>query len=55
MISEVDMTAVDGIKRDPDRFRMIFRVLARHVSSMVTNQTILNDIDVHYSAISENH
>lgn len=54
VISEVDMTTVDSIKRDSDRIRTIFRALARHVSSLATNQTILDDIGASNEFISEN-
>ncbi|MCF0193728.1 MAG: ATP-binding protein [Bacteroidaceae bacterium] len=39
-----DIIEVDGSRRDPDRARSILRSLARNVSTMTTDKTIMDDV-----------
>lgn len=43
-LCERDATAVDKAQKDPDRVRAILRSLARNVSTMVTDKTIMADV-----------
>lgn len=44
LLTEVDLTNVDGIRRNPERARKILRSLARNISSFVTDRTIIEDV-----------
>lgn len=44
LLTEVDLTNVDGIRRNPERAKKILRSLARNISSFVTDRTIIEDV-----------
>lgn len=46
------MSAVDGVKRDPDRVRVLLRSLARNNSTLAKDQTIIDDINANFMNIS---
>lgn len=43
-VTERDASSVDKSKKDPDRMRSIMRSLARNISTMTTDRTIMNDV-----------
>ena len=48
-----DVHRVDGVERSPDRVRNLLKSLARNISTMATNETILQDLKANDSSISE--
>ena len=48
-----DISRVDGRKRNPARVRTLLRVVARHISSPVSNATVLNDLLANDTGISD--
>lgn len=51
-ICNTDVSAVDGVKRDPDRVRLLLRSIARNDSTLAKDQTIINDINANFMDIS---
>ena len=51
-ICDIDVSAIDNIKRDPDKVRTILQSIARNNSTLVNNKTILNDVRANFD-ISE--
>lgn len=51
-ICNTDVSAVDGVKRDPDRVRVLLRSLARNNSTLAKDQTIIDDINANFMNIS---
>lgn len=51
-ICNTDVSAVDGIKRDPDRVRLLLRSIARNDSTLTKDQTIINDMNANFMDIS---
>ena len=51
-ICNTDVSAVDGVKRDPDRVRVLLRSLARNNSTLAKDQTIIEDINANFMDIS---
>lgn len=51
-ICNTDVSAVDGVKRDPDRVRVLLRSLARNNSTLAKDQTIIDDINANFMDIS---
>jgi predicted AAA+ superfamily ATPase len=45
-ISYFDINVVDGIKKDPNKIRLILRSLARNVSTLAKSSTIFNDVQI---------
>ena len=43
-VINADISRVDGVEKNPNRVRRLMRSLARNVSSMATNKTIMDDI-----------
>lgn len=52
-ICESDMSTVDGVKRNPDRVRILLKSYARNISTLASNKTIINDIKEQQGIISE--
>ena len=48
-----DVHRVDGVEHNPDRVRNLLKSLARNISTMATNKTILQDLKANDSSISE--
>ena len=44
-ILEKDIDEVDGVKRDKEKMQMLLRSLARNESTIVTNSTLISDIE----------
>ena len=40
-----DITAIDGVKRDTEKMRLLLRSLARNESTIVSNKTLIRDLD----------
>ena len=53
LLTEIDLNGVDGIKRNPERARMILRSLARNISSFATDKTIIDDVKSNDSTLDE--
>lgn len=51
-ICESDVSNIDGIKRDPDRVRVILKSIARNVSTLSKDKTIISDISANFGDIS---
>lgn len=43
-VTEEDIHRVDGVEKNPERVKQLMRSLARNVSTIATQETILNDI-----------
>ena len=52
-ISDSDISKIDGIKRDPDRVKVILKVIARNNSTLTKDTTIMSDISANFGAISK--
>ena len=52
-ICESDVSNIDGIKRDSDRVRIILKSIARNISTLAKNKTIMNDVIANFGDISE--
>ena len=52
-ICESDASTIDGVKRDPQRVRTIIQSYARNISSLVSNETIIKDIQANFTDISK--
>jgi len=48
-----DVSKVDGVEKNPNRVRLLLRSLARNISTLANNQTILNDIEATDTTISD--
>ncbi|MEE0025276.1 ATP-binding protein [Methanobrevibacter sp.] len=51
-ICNTDVSAVDGIKRDPNRVRLLLRSISRNDSTLAKDQTIINDMNANFMDIS---
>ena len=51
-ICSTDASAVDGVKRNPDRVRLLLRSIARNNSTPAKDQTIINDMKANFMDIS---
>lgn len=52
-VCERDASAVDKSQKDPDRVRSVLRSLARNISTMTTDKTIMGDVRANDSSISD--
>lgn len=52
-ICESDISKVDGIKRDPDRVKVILKSMARNNSTLAKDTTIMADISANFGDISK--
>ena len=48
-----DVSKVDGVEKNPNRVRLLMRSLARNISTLASNQTILSDIEATDTTISD--
>ena len=53
-ILNFDISNIDGVKRDINKMRMILRSLARNESTVVSNNTIINDVNEEHDIASKN-
>jgi len=52
-ICETDVSAVDGMKKDPSRVRALLQSYARNISTLATNKTIMKDINANSAEMVE--
>ncbi|MDR1954675.1 MAG: DUF4143 domain-containing protein [Candidatus Methanoplasma sp.] len=52
-LTDMDITDVDGIRRNPDRARKILHSYARQISSFASNRTIQNDVSATDSTLDD--
>lgn len=52
-VCEKDAAAVDKSQKDPDRVRSVLKSLARNISTMTTDRTIMGDVKANDSSISD--
>jgi predicted AAA+ superfamily ATPase len=52
-VINLDMQNVDGVEKDPERVRVLLKSLARNISTMATARTIMDDMQVNASAITD--
>lgn len=52
-VCERDAAAVDKSQKDPDRVRAVLRSLARNISTMTSNRTIMGDVKANDASISD--
>lgn len=52
-ICEIDVSTVDGIKKDPGRVRSLLQSYARNISTLASNKTIMDDMHANFSDIVE--
>ena len=52
-IINFDIQRVDGIEKDPERVRVLLQSLARNISTMATSKTIMEDMQVNESSITD--
>lgn len=52
-IAERDASAVDKSQKDPDRMRSVMRSLARNISTMTTDKTIIGDVKANDVSMSD--
>ena len=52
-ICESDISNVDGVKRNPDRVKVILKAIARNNSTLAKNTTIMADISANFGDISK--
>ena len=51
-IINMDIQRVDGIEKDPERARVLLQSLARNISTLATATTIMSDMQVHETSIT---
>lgn len=52
-IINLDIHRVDGVEKDPERVRVLLQSLARNISTMATARTIMDDMQVNESSITD--
>lgn len=52
-VCERDAAAVDKSQKDPDRVRSVLKSLARNISTMTTDRTIMGDVKANDSSITD--
>ena len=52
-ICESDISNVDGVKRNPDRVKVILKAIARNNSTLAKDTTIMADISANFTDISK--
>jgi predicted AAA+ superfamily ATPase len=52
-IINLDVHRVDGVEKDPERVRLLLQSLARNISTLATAKTIMDDMQVHESSITD--
>ena len=52
-VINMDVQRVDGVEKNPERVRMLLRSLARNISTMISGQTIIADMESNDIGISE--
>lgn len=52
-VINLDIQQVDGVEKDPERVRVLLQSLARNISTQATARTIMDDIQVNESSITD--
>ena len=52
-IINLDVHRVDGVEKDPERVRLLLQSLARNISTLATAKTIMDDMQVHETSITD--
>jgi len=52
-VINLDIQRVDGVDKDPERLRLLLQSLARNISTMATARTIMDDMQVNESSITD--
>jgi hypothetical protein len=52
-VINIDIQRVDGVEKDPERVRVLLQSLARNISTMATARTIMDDMQVNESSITD--
>ena len=52
-VINLDIQRVDGVDKDPERVRVLLQSLARNISTMATAKTIMDDMQVNESSITD--
>ena len=52
-VTKEDIINVDGVKRDPDRVKVILKAIARNNSTLAKDTTIMADISANFGDISK--
>ena len=52
-VINLDIQHVDGVEKDPERVRVLLQSLARNISTMATARTIMDDMQVKESSITD--
>ncbi len=52
-VINLDIQRVDGVEKDPERVRVLLQSLARNISTMATARTIIDDMQVNESSITD--
>ncbi len=52
-VINLDFQRVDGVEKDPERLRLLLQSLARNISTMATARTIMDDMQVNESSITD--
>ncbi|HOW32767.1 MAG TPA: DUF4143 domain-containing protein, partial [Bacteroidales bacterium] len=52
-VINLDIHRVDGVEKDPERVRLLLQSLARNISTLATSKTIMDDIQVNETSITD--
>ncbi|MEI6050333.1 MAG: DUF4143 domain-containing protein [Bacteroidota bacterium] len=52
-VINLDIQRVEGVEKDPERVRVLLQSLARNISTMATARTIMDDMQVNESSITD--
>lgn len=52
-VIQLDVNQADGIQKDPEKVRLLLQSLSRNISTMATAKTIMDDMRVNHSQISD--
>lgn len=53
ILTQVDISSIDGVKRNPDKVKALLKSYSRNISSFAKNTTIIRDIHKHHGTMSE--
>jgi CMP-N-acetylneuraminic acid synthetase len=48
ILTQVDVSSIDGVKRNPDKVKALLKSYSRNISSFARNTTIIGDIHEHH-------
>ncbi|MCF8225229.1 MAG: DUF4143 domain-containing protein [Bacteroidales bacterium] len=52
-VINLDIQHVDGVEKDPERVRVLLQSLARNITTMATARTIMDDMQVNESSVTD--